>query len=97
MKLRHAAAWGALVGLLMPIAIYGALYIDESVWGIWPLLVCLWPAFYFIVGMAVAGPAFTPPAIQVLVLVISVGTNVVLYAILGWFAARFSAVPLDNE
>jgi hypothetical protein len=94
MKPRHAAAWGALLGLLIPIAINVALYVDESSSvRIWRLLVCLWPGFYFIIAMAVAGPAFTPPVIQVLVLVMSVGINVVLYAILGWFAARVFCSP----
>jgi hypothetical protein len=86
MKPRHAAAWGALVGLLIPIAITVAVGVDDSLWAIWKLFIFLWPALYFVIGMAVAGPAFTPHATQWLVLVICVGTNVILYAILGWLA-----------
>lgn len=87
MKPRHAAAWGALVGLLIPIGIYLTSYIFPSITGgIW--FFWLWPGAVLIAGVAVAGPAGTPLAFQVLVLVISLGTNVVLYAMLGWFAAR---------
>lgn len=85
MKARRAAAWGALVGLLIPIAI-NALYLDESAMEFFRLFVCLWPGFYLMVAMGVAGPAAYPPAMQVLTLAISLGSNVVLYAMLGWFA-----------
>jgi hypothetical protein len=56
---------------------------DAESWFFW-----LWPGAVLLVVIGVAGPASTPLAVQVLVLVISLGTNVVLYAILGWFAAR---------
>ena len=86
MKTRRAAAWGALVGLVIPIAINLALYIDESAIEFFRLFVCLWPGFYLMVAMGVAGSAAYPPAMQVLTLAISLGSNIVLYATLGWFA-----------
>jgi hypothetical protein len=90
MKPRHAAAWGALIGLLIPIGIYLTAYIFppmESMVGVY-ILFCLWPGAILIAGIAVAGPAANPLAFQILVLVISLGTNVVLYAMFGWFVAR---------
>ena len=53
MKPRHAAAWGALVGLLIPIAITVAVGVDDSLWVIWKLFIFLWPGLYFVIGMAV--------------------------------------------
>jgi hypothetical protein len=93
-KPRHAAAWGALVGLLIPIAITVAVGVDDSLWVIWKLFIFLWPGLYFVIGMAVAGPAFTPPATQWSVLAISVGSNVVIYAMLAWLAARILRHPI---
>jgi hypothetical protein len=95
MKPRHAAAWGALIGLLIPIGIYLTAYIfppTESMVEVY-ILFFLWPGAILIAGIAVAGPAANPLAFQILVLVISLGTNVVLYAMLGWFRLGFSAVP----
>ena len=53
----------------------------------------LWPGAVLLVAIGVAGPAGAPLAFQVFVLVISLGTNVVLYALLGWFAARVFSRP----
>ena len=90
MNPRHAAAWGALIGLLIPIGIYLTSYIFSPTGSMVELyiLFCLWPGAILMAGIAVAGPAANPLAFQLLVLVISIGTNVVLYAMLGWFVAR---------
>ncbi|HSZ23677.1 MAG TPA: hypothetical protein VK782_11050 [Candidatus Sulfotelmatobacter sp.] len=90
MKPSQAAAWGAFIGLLIPIGIYLTASIfppTESMVEVY-ILFCLWPGAILIAGIAVAGPAANPLAFQILVLVISLGTNVVLYAMLGWFVAR---------
>jgi hypothetical protein len=88
MKPRHAAAWGSFIGLLMPIGIYVTMFIFPSVIGLDSWLFWLWPGGILLVTIGVAGPAVHSLAVQVLVLIISLGTNAVLYAILGWFAAR---------
>ena len=93
MKPRQAAAWGALVGFLIPIGIYTTSYIFPSMTGVELWFCLLWPGVVLLVAIGVAGPAGTPLAFQVFVLLISLGTNVVLYAMLGWFAARVFCRP----
>jgi hypothetical protein len=93
MNPRHAAAWGALVGFLISIGIYTTSYIFSSMMGVEDWFFWLWPGAVLLVAIGVAGPAGAPLAFQVFVLVISLGTNVVLYALLGWFAARVFSRP----
>jgi hypothetical protein len=93
MKPRRAAAWGALIGLLIPIGIYMTGYIFPLV-DAYGWLFLLWPGAILLVAIGVAGPAATPLALQIVVLVISFGTNVVLYSMLGWFVARVFGGPV---
>jgi hypothetical protein len=92
-KPHRAAAWGALIGLLIPVGIYLFSYIFPMI-DVYSWLFWLWPGAMLLAGIAAAGPAANPLAFQVLVLVISLGTNIVLYAMLGWFTAKVFRRPM---
>jgi hypothetical protein len=94
MKPRHAAAWGALIGFLMPIGIYVAMFISPSVIAFDSWLFWLWPGAILLETIGVSGPAATSLAVQVLVLIIALGTNAVLYSMLGWLVARVFGRPV---
>jgi hypothetical protein len=81
MKPRHAAALGAVLGLLMPLVCELVLYIHPYVAGAW--LLWIWPSSLQLMVLEGNGISWVS---VIIVFTISIAINVVLYAGVGWLA-----------
>jgi hypothetical protein len=78
MNPRHAAALAGLLGLLVPLVVETLLYVHPFVAGAWVLWV--WPSSIELMVLHGKTSWLTP----IVVLSISIGINVCLYASVGW-------------
>jgi hypothetical protein len=87
MKIRHAAALAALLGLLVPLVVEGILFLHPFVAGAWLLLI--WPSSVQL--MALEGRPAWPIVVEVIAF--SIGLNMLLYAGIGSLLAFLYLSP----
>ena len=78
MKPRHAAAVAALLGLFVPLTLEGAFWLFHLGPDWSGLLFLLWPSSIQLMVLSRPNDPWT------LVLVMSIGINMILYAAIGW-------------